>query len=124
VDRYLEHSRIYIFTNGGDPIVYLGSADLMPRNLHRRVEVVFPILDPELRRQFVQEIVPAYLNDNRKARLLGPDGLSTRAPIPIGTPSHRVQEEFLHQYNPVSSDIPQITPALRPSAASSHSASA
>ena len=96
----------------------------MPRNLHRRVEVVFPILDPELRRQFIQEIVPAYLNDNRKARLLGPDGLSTRAPIPSGTPSRRVQEEFLHHYNPVPSDIPQITPALRPSTASSHSVSA
>jgi polyphosphate kinase len=124
VDRYLEHSRIYIFTNGGDPIVYLGSADLMPRNLHRRVEVVFPILDPELRRQFIQEIVPAYLNDNRKARVLGSDGISTRASIPPGTPSHRVQEEFLNHYNPVPSDIPQITPALRPSGTSSHSASA
>ena len=114
VDRFLEHSRIYVFTNGGDPLVFLGSADLMPRNLHRRVEVVFPILDSELRRQFLEIIVPAYSSDNRKARILGQNGLSTRAPLPENTPARRVQDEFLLRYNPNSCDIPQITPALRP----------
>ncbi|NBT24009.1 RNA degradosome polyphosphate kinase, partial [bacterium] len=112
--RFLEHSRIYVFTNGGDPLVFLGSADLMPRNLHRRVEVVFPILDPELRRQFLKTIVPAYSSDNRKARVLGQNGLSTRSRLPENTPAHRVQDEFLLRYNPSPFDIPQITPALRP----------
>ena len=112
MDRFLEHSRIYVFTNAGDPLVFIGSADLMPRNLHRRVEVVFPILDPELRRHFLDTIVPAYTSDNRKARVLGQDGLSTRTPLPSNTPPRRVQDEFLLRYNPKSADIPQITPAL------------
>ena len=102
VDRFLEHSRIFVFHNDGDPLVYLGSADLMPRNLHRRVEVVFPVLDPELRRQILQQIVPAYLADNTKARSLGPDGLYTRCARAEGAPRHRVQEEFLRRYLPVS----------------------
>ncbi|MCX6936224.1 MAG: RNA degradosome polyphosphate kinase, partial [Verrucomicrobia bacterium] len=114
VDRFLEHSRIYIFTNGGDPQIYLGSADLMPRNLHRRVEVVFPILDLEIRRQFLEVIVPGYLADNVKTRLLGPDGLYSRRPQPEGVPRHRVQEEFLLRYTPSSADIPRIIPAIRP----------
>ena len=112
VDRFLEHSRIYVFTNAGYPLVFIGSADLMPRNLHRRVEVVFPILDPELRQHFLDTILPAYTSDNRKARVLGQNGLSTRAPVPSGTPPRRVQDEFLLRYNPKSADIPQITPAL------------
>jgi polyphosphate kinase len=86
----------------------------MPRNLHRRVEVVFPILDPELRRHFLEIIIPAYLSDNRKARILGQNGLSTRTPLSENTPSRRVQDEFLLRYTPNSCDIPQITPALRP----------
>ncbi|NBR46737.1 MAG: polyphosphate kinase 1, partial [Verrucomicrobia bacterium] len=80
VDRFLEHSRIYVFQNDGEPLIYLGSADLMPRNLHRRVEVVFPILDQELRRNILDGIVPSYLADNTKARILGPAGQYTRAP--------------------------------------------
>ena len=114
VDRFLEHSRIYVFTNGGDPLVYLGSADLMPRNLHRRVEVVFPVLDPEIRRQFLEILVPAYLADNTKTRLLGSDGLYTRVPQTEGTPRRRVQEEFLLRYAPASAEIPQISPVIRP----------
>jgi polyphosphate kinase len=124
VDRFLEHSRIYLFTNGGDPLVFLGSADLMPRNLHRRVEVVFPILDPELRRQFLEIIVPAYASDNRKARVLGQNGLSTRTALPENTPTRRVQDEFLLRYTPNSCEIPQITPALRPATPSSLPANA
>ena len=119
VDRFLEHSRIYLFTNGGDPLIFLGSADLMPRNLHRRVEVVFPILDPELRRQFIEAIVPAYLADNVKTRFLGPDGLYAREVGPEGKPRRRVQEEFLLRYNPESAEIPRIQSPLRPD----HSAS-
>jgi len=75
VGRFLEHSRIFHFENGGKPEVYLGSADWMPRNLYERVEVLFPVKDAQLRERIGNEILPAYLLDNRKARLLGPEGL-------------------------------------------------
>jgi len=118
VDRFLEHSRIYVFQNDGDPLVYLGSADLMPRNLHRRVEVVFPILDPELRRQILERIVPSYLADNRKARVLGPSGFYTRTSQLPGMPRHRVQEEFLRHYTstPLEMPLPALSLAPRPAA--------
>jgi polyphosphate kinase len=70
VGRFLEHSRIYYFQNGGDEEIYLGSADWMPRNLHERVEVVFPLRDGLLRDRVKNEILAAYLADNVKARLL------------------------------------------------------
>jgi len=70
VGRFLEHSRIYYFQNGGDEEIYLGSADWMPRNLHERVEVVFPVRDPLLRDRVKNEILAAYLADNVKSRML------------------------------------------------------
>jgi polyphosphate kinase len=79
VGRFLEHSRIYLFGNGGKPKVYLGSADWMPRNLFRRVEVAFPVRDPGLRKRVTDEILPAYLADCVKARVLGSDGVYTRS---------------------------------------------
>ncbi len=124
VDRFLEHSRIYVFTNGGDPHIYLGSADLMPRNLHRRVEVVFPILDLELRRQFLEIIVPGYLADNIKSRFLNPDGFYHRSPLPAGAPHHRIQAEFLLRYAPQSANIPRITPTMGPRETQESSATA
>ena len=78
IGRFLEHSRIYYFGNEGDPKVYLGSADWMPRNLHRRVEVVFPVLDPALKARVSEEILPAYLEDCVKARQQQPDGTFRR----------------------------------------------
>jgi polyphosphate kinase len=78
VGRFLEHSRIYYFENGGKPEVYLGSADWMQRNLYERVEVVFPLKDPELCQRVCTEILSSYLADTRKARLLGPDGTYSR----------------------------------------------
>jgi polyphosphate kinase len=74
VGRFLEHSRIYYFENGGEPEVYLGSADWMPRNLHERVEVLFPLKSPLLRDRVMHEILAAYLADNVKARFLQNDG--------------------------------------------------
>ncbi|MGA3090841.1 MAG: polyphosphate kinase 1 [Terriglobales bacterium] len=74
VGRFLEHSRIFYFENGGEPEVYLGSADWMPRNLHERVEVLFPLKNPLLRDRVVHEILAAYLADNVKARFLQKDG--------------------------------------------------
>ena len=84
VGRFLEHSRIFFFGNNGKPKVYLGSADWMPRNLFRRVEVVFPVLDPDLRKRVSQEILPTYLADCVKARVLGSDGLYTRTKVKEG----------------------------------------
>jgi polyphosphate kinase len=74
VGRFLEHSRIYYFENGGDSEVYVGSADWMPRNLHERVEVLFPLRNPLLRDRVLHEILAAYLADNVKARFLQRDG--------------------------------------------------
>lgn len=79
VGRFLEHSRIYYFENGGEPEVYLGSADWMPRNLHERVEVLFPVNSPLLRDRVVHEILAAYLADNVKSRFLQKDGRYLRA---------------------------------------------
>ena len=79
VGRFLEHSRIFYFENGGDPDLYLGSADWMPRNLYERVEVMFPIKDPSLRKRVLDEIVMNYLKDEAKARLLRSDGTYGRS---------------------------------------------
>jgi len=79
VGRFLEHSRIYYFANGGSEEIYLGSADWMPRNLYDRVEVLFPVKDALLRERIQHEILDAYLADNRKARILQKDGTYIRA---------------------------------------------
>jgi polyphosphate kinase len=79
IGRFLEHSRIFYFENGGQPQIYLGSADWMPRNLHERVEVMFPVLDPELRRKVYEEILAPYLLDTAKARILDRHGVYSRA---------------------------------------------
>jgi polyphosphate kinase len=88
VGRFLEHSRIYYFANDGDPKVYLASADWMPRNFYRRVEIAFPIESPKLRDEIVNVILPAFLNDRVKARELLPDGTYMRLkPRPGGAHS-------------------------------------
>jgi len=74
VGRFLEHSRIYYFANNGAEECYLGSADLMPRNLNRRVEVLFPVERPALIRRLRDEILHAYLNDHASARRMYKDG--------------------------------------------------
>ncbi len=78
VGRFLEHSRIYYFRNGGNEQVYLGSADLMPRNLDRRVEVLFPVENHRLIRQLRDQVLAIYLADNVKARLMRADGTYRR----------------------------------------------
>ena len=95
VGRFLEHSRIYYFENGGSPEVYLGSADWMPRNLYERVEVLFPLKDQELRERICKEILPAYLGDNQKARLLGSDGQYRAARAAKGERKFSVQEHLM-----------------------------
>jgi polyphosphate kinase len=78
VDRFLEHSRVYYFENGGQPELWAGSADWMPRNFQRRVEVLYPILEPAQRRRVIAEILALGLHDNVKARVMQPDGSWTR----------------------------------------------
>jgi polyphosphate kinase len=78
VGRFLEHSRTWYFRNGGNEEIYLGSADLMERNLDERVEVMTPIRDARLKRRIHNEILGAYLSDNVKARELMPDGTYVR----------------------------------------------
>jgi polyphosphate kinase len=78
VGRFLEHSRIYYFENAGDEEVYIGSADLMPRNIDRRVEVLFPLSDSKLVRRIADDVLAVYLADNVKARRMQPDGTYVR----------------------------------------------
>lgn len=73
VGNFLEHSRIFDFCNDGQPEVFMGSADWMPRNLDRRVEIVFPVLDQELKKK-VLHILDVEFEDNVKAHVLQPDG--------------------------------------------------
>jgi polyphosphate kinase len=95
VGRFLEHSRIYYFENGGSPEIYLGSADWMPRNLYERVEVLFPLKDEQLRERICKEILPAYLADNQKARELGSDGQYTYVHPAKGAKRFSVQEHLM-----------------------------
>jgi polyphosphate kinase len=78
VGRFLEHSRIYYFQNGGAEEIYLGSADLMPRNLNRRVEVLFPVQDKNLIRVLKEDILGTYMKEQAKARHMLPDGKYAR----------------------------------------------
>jgi len=90
VGRFLEHSRIFYFANGGQEEIYMGSADWMTRNLYERVEVLVPLRDPMLRERVRHEILNAYLADNRKARILLKDATYIRAWQPLhGTRNRR-----------------------------------
>ena len=97
VGRFLEHSRIYCFHNGGKEEVYLGSADIMPRNLNQRVEILFPIQDPAQVRYICDEVLGLYLSDNSRAHLMQPDG-SYRCLAPRdGEAEIMAQEIFMKQ---------------------------
>ena len=95
VGRFLEHSRIFYFRNGGNEEIYIGSADIMPRNLNRRVELLFPIEDPEIRLRIRDEILATYLVDNVKARRMMPDGSYKRPNRRAGERPHHSQEMLL-----------------------------
>jgi polyphosphate kinase len=95
VGRFLEHSRIFYFANGGEEEVYVGSADWMPRNLYDRVEVTFPIKEAMLRQRIRAEILGAYLADTSKARVLRPDGSYRRPQIPAAAHGGFSAQEFL-----------------------------
>ena len=95
--RFLEHSRIYYFRNGGDAQIYLGSADLMPRNIDRRVEVLFPVQEHSMIQHIRENILDMYSKDNLKARHMLPDGSYCRLyPAENETPLN-IQEWFIAQ---------------------------
>jgi polyphosphate kinase len=94
VDRFLEHSRVFYFENAGDPEVFLGSADWMPRNFFRRIELMFPIEDALLKARLTQELLPVILSDNVKARQLQADGSYTRLSPAEGQEPIRSQAVF------------------------------
>ena len=122
VGRFLEHSRIFSFANGGEEEIYLGSADWMPRNLFERCEVVFPVRDPAARVRISQEILPALLADTTKARLQQADGIYVRASKVLRDAPAFSSQEFLMQLAEGKTDLNAIPtpgkakPAARPSA--------
>jgi polyphosphate kinase len=95
VGRYLEHSRIFYFLNGGKEEVYLGSADLMERNLDRRVETLFPLEYPEHVRHIRRNVLDTYLHDNQLSYLMQPDGSYRRKTPLIGEPHIDVQNKLM-----------------------------
>jgi polyphosphate kinase len=128
VGRFLEHSRIFHFANGGNDEIYMGSADWMPRNLFERCEVVFPVRDPAALARIHEEILPAYLADTLKARLQQPDGSYIRASKLLKDQKPFAAQDFLMQLaegkvdldaipSPGSSRAPAISAAKRAHAA-------
>ena len=95
LDRFLEHSRVYYFHNGGNPEIYSGSADWMPRNFKKRAEILYPIEDTELKTRIIDEILVTYLNDNVKARLMQPDGSYVRVAPKEGAKLVRSQSALI-----------------------------
>jgi polyphosphate kinase len=96
IGRYLEHSRIFHFANGagpGSPVTYIGSADLMPRNLDRRVEAAVPIIDPSLQRRVI-EVLDTVLDDDVLAWTLGPDGSWRRVAAAADAPERNAHLQF------------------------------
>ena len=96
VGNFLEHARIFYFENGGNPELYMGSADWMPRNLERRVEILFPVLNPELKEK-VWHILDVQMRDTVKAQLLKPDGTYEKVDK-RGKVLCNAQEEFCKEY--------------------------
>ncbi len=97
VGRFLEHSRIFYFRNNGKEEVYLGSADMMPRNLNRRVELLFPVQDPRLVRYLRDELLATYLDEVVKARHMNPNGTYTRDSRRANRRELNSQEQFIQQ---------------------------
>lgn len=95
VDRFLEHSRVYYFENASQPQVFVASADWLPRNFFRRIEVVFPIEDGVIRERLINEVLRLSLADTMKARELRPDGTHVRVKPAKSEPPLRSQAEFV-----------------------------
>jgi polyphosphate kinase len=94
VGRFLEHTRIYYFRNGGNEEVLIGSADLMPRNLNGRVEILYPIQDAQIRQAIIDKILMIHLKDTAKMRLMDERGIYQRVDTgsdPLNSQSWMVQ---------------------------------
>ena len=100
VGRFLEHARAMYFENaGGEPLILAGSADWMPRNFFRRIEVVFPIEDPALRRWMMRDFFAPELRDNANAHALRADGTYQPVKRRAGQPSFSVQDHLMAAAN-------------------------
>ena len=108
VDRFLEHSRIFVFGVGESAKVFLSSADWMPRNFYRRVEVMFPIESPNLKKRILKEILPACMQDNVRARELRTDGTYQIRVPSKGEKEFRSQHELL-EISPPDSPMETIS---------------
>ena len=113
VDRFLEHSRICVFGPDEEAMVFVSSADWMPRNFFRRVEVMFPIEDVDARERILKEIIPVYLRDNQRSWILRPDGNYDRVVPQHEAPPYHCQEELLQISTKHNSD--ESTRSSRPS---------
>jgi polyphosphate kinase len=111
VDRFLEHARVFCFRNGGHEEVYLSSADWMQRNLSKRLELLFPVVDPKQRRRLV-EALEIYFADNVKAWRLQGDG--TYAKVPRKGQRVRAQQAFYKAAVAVARDAAHVVPQFRP----------
>lgn len=98
VGRFLEHSRVYYFHNGGEEQIYLGSADLMPRNINHRVEVLFPVQDQRIIRYLRDDVLQTYLIGNVKIRQMNQDGSYNRVLPSPGEPLINPQEWLIHHH--------------------------
>jgi polyphosphate kinase len=116
VGRFLEHSRIFHFENGGNSEIFLGSADWMPRNLFERCEVVFPVQDPLAKARIHNEILPAYLADTVKSRIQQSDGSYIRASKLFKDAPSFSSQEFLMRLAEGKTDLDAIPPAIPPKA--------
>jgi polyphosphate kinase len=122
VDRFLEHSRIFYFENACQPEIFVGSADWMPRNFFRRIEVIFPVEDGNLRERVTTELLAVALQDNVKARVMKADGTYHRLRPQRGEAPHRSQMEFIartlagavHHDHGSKSKYPKVKLAPRP----------
>ncbi len=103
IGRFLEHSRIYYFHNGGNEEVFLGSADMMPRNLDRRVEILFPLADEKLMARVRDDLLKGYLSDTANARRMLPDGSYVRKKPANGKPAVNCQENWIPKRRSVES---------------------
>ncbi len=105
VGRFLEHSRIYFFNNGGDYKIYLSSADLMPRNLDRRVETAFPVKNAEIKKYIKEHVLEMSMKDNQKARVLLPNGRYVQN-YPVYTDEVlNLQEYLMQKFTPSDNTI-------------------
>jgi polyphosphate kinase len=119
VGRFLEHSRVFYFENGGAEDVYLASADWMARNFFRRIELCFPVLDPALKKRVIREGLLPYLEDNSQAWVMAPDGNYERLRPRRGAKGRSAQEELVAALAiaPSESRAPASVPAPKPAQA-------